>query len=177
MRLEETHEKSGFMMPYLGRIKRIKVRILGGLFSGFFCEVDGGIPGILVGSDDLSLEDRKKHGLFLTGNLFSIILFKDSINLNIDSNPIGSYLEDNLPDPISSNPTGSIISTYRCEDVVYIGGTGYTKFKCNFDFIHDLKSYPLSEGDIINIRTERDFQKTKTEFSYLFTFLVELDPL
>ena len=31
-----TCEKSGFMMPYSGRIKRIKVRMLGGLFGVFF---------------------------------------------------------------------------------------------------------------------------------------------
>ena len=176
-----TCEKSGkFMMPYSGRIKRIKVRILGGIFNCFFGEidkVDGGRPLILVGSDDLPFEDREKNGLFLTGNLFSIILFKDSLNLNIDSNPIGSYLEEDLPDIISTNPTGSIISTYRCIDTSYIDGIGRTKFKCNFDFVHDLKNHPLSEGDIINIRTERDFQKTKTEFPYLFTFLIELDPL
>ena len=143
-------------------------------FFGEVDEVDGGGPGKVVGPDDLPLEDRKREGLFLTGNLFSIILFKDSINLNIDSNPIGSYLEE---DPISANPTGTIISTYRCEDIVYIDGTGHSKFKCNFNFVHDLKNYPLSEGDIINIRTEKDFQKTKTEFSYLFTFLIELDSL
>ena len=85
-----TCEKSGFMMPYSGRIKRITVRILGGLYDGFFGEideVDGGESRIFIGPGDPPvslLDERIKNGLFLTGNLFSIILFKDSMNLNID---------------------------------------------------------------------------------------------
>ena len=88
-------------------------------------------------------------------------------------NPIGSFFEDY--DRLISNPVGSIISTYKCS--ISFGVDDEFTRKCDFDFDHNLKNYPLSEGDIINIRTEKDFQKTKSEFSYLFTFLIELDPL
>ena len=52
--------------------------------------------------------------------------------------------------------------------------------KCGFD--HDPKNIPISEGDVINIRTEKDYIETDhieidIPISYLFTFLLELDPL
>ena len=90
--------------------------------------------------------------LYLYGKFFSIVLFKD--------------LNDNIP-------VGSILSTYRCYEVKGIDGDLSTvKRRCNFD--NDLKNFPLSEGDVINIRTEMD---RNVKWSYLFTFLIELDPL
>ena len=44
-------------------------------------------------------------------------------------------------------------------------------------FDNDLENYPLSEGDLINIRTERDYSQEEPKPSYFFTFLIELDPL
>ena len=109
-------EKSGFLMPYSGRIKRIKVRLIG----VFFGETEEGEDKLLIGYPELSFEEALKDGSFLTGNLFSIILFKGSINPNPNSNPIGSYFED---DYISSNSVGSIISTYKCTIVESIDDT------------------------------------------------------
>ena len=44
--------------------------------------------------------------------------------------------------------------------------------KCYFD--NDLENYPLSEGDLI---TEKDYTQEDPKPSFLFTFLIELDPL
>ena len=53
-----------------------------------------------------------------------------------------------------------------------------------FYFDNDLENYPLSEGDLINIRTEKDYSQevnplTRKEYipSFFFTFFIELDPL
>ena len=118
----------------------------------------GGEDKFVIGYPTISFEKALKKGSFLTCDLFSIIVFKGGINpaLNPDSNPIGSFFED---DYLISNPVGSIISTYKCAIVKDFDSgidDGFTR-KCNFDFVHNLKNYPLSEGDIINIRTDRDF--------------------
>ena len=42
-------------------------------------------------------------------------------------------------------------------------------------FDYDLKNYPVSEGDIITIKTLRENDGTANLF--FFTFLIELDPL
>ena len=46
-----------------------------------------------------------------------------------------------------------------------------------FYFDNDLENYPLSEGDLINIRTEKDYTEEDPKPSFLFTFLIQLDPL
>ena len=44
-------------------------------------------------------------------------------------------------------------------------------------FDNDLENYPLSEGDLINIRTEQDYTQEDPKPSFFFlTFLIELDP-
>ena len=50
-----------------------------------------------------------------------------------------------------------------------------TSIKAEFLFDNDLENYPLSEGDLINIKTLVD--NPWRENSYFFTFLIELDPL
>ena len=52
--------------------------------------------------------------------------------------------------------------------------------KCGFD--RDPENIPISEGDVLNIRTEKDyegniFSGVNVSISFLFTFLLELDPL
>ena len=75
-----------------------------------------------------------------------------------------------------NKPTSSILSTYSCvvrkpldinPDIDFIRS-------CSFD--NDLKNHPLSEGEVINIRSEID-RNVKSVFSFMFTFLIELDPL
>ena len=71
-------EKSGFLMPHSGVIKRIKVRLIGGIFG----EIEGGEERLLIGRGEIPLEEALKEGSFLVGDLFSIILFKGGINPN-----------------------------------------------------------------------------------------------
>ena len=155
----------GGLMPLSGRIKWIKVKIVGGAFG----EIEGERRR-LVGIAEY--EAIGLEGDYLFGDLFSIILFKGDIipNNKPNINPIGSLFEDNFYVP-ELYPPGSILSTYNCK-YSKIG----RKRVCNFNFSHDLKNYPLSEGDVFNIKTEKDF-KPQNEMTYLFTFLIELDPL
>ena len=158
-----TCKLSGFLIPRSGCIKNIKVRIIGE-FKTLHSGASEEARRILMEEIDNELEDLDKieptdfntywKTLYLYGKFFSIVLFKD--------------LNDNIP-------VGSILSTYRCYEVKGIDGDLSTvKRRCNFD--NDLKNFPLSEGDVINIRTEID-RNVKSEWSYLFTFLIELDPL
>ena len=58
----------------------------------------------------------------------------------------------------------------------------FSNAECRFD--RDPKNMSISEGDVINIRTEKNYRavdydhiKRDMSISYLFTFLLELDPL
>ena len=157
---------SGFLMPRSGRIKGIELRFIGSfktipvgaseeirdkLKTEAFFEVEN------EGLDVNNINDFRNmlRILYLNGNLFSIVLFE---NLNY----IGI-------------PVGNILSTYKCHDILPIDNDINTFIKnCSFD--NDLTNYPLSKGEVINIRTEIE-RNVKSDWSFLFTFLIELDPL
>ena len=161
-----TRKFSGFLMPQSGRIKRIEVRFIGKfktLVEGETEEITKKI--IEEALDEVENEDLDKtdpddfktmlRTLYLNGNLFSIILFERLGYVGI--------------------PVGSILSTYKCYDIIGIDNDINTFIRnCRFD--NDLTNYPLSRGEVINIRTEIE-RNVKSDWSYLFTFLIELDPL
>ena len=170
-------EEAGFLMPQSGRIKKVKLEIFGKLIqiANFEDLSDKGpvldkelLDEIKNIEEVKNIPDTLKEYniwvnkvfklLFLGGNLFSIISFK------------------NNSDELVNKPTSSILSTYRCvvkDTFDYDPYKPYTR-KCEFDY--DLKNHPLSEGEVINIRTEID-RNVKSVFSFMFTFLIELDPL
>ena len=156
---------SGFLMPRSGRIKEIKLRFIGSfklipegaseeirdkLKTEAFSEVEN--EGLDV--NDINDFRTMLRILYLNGNLFSIVLFE---NLNY----IGI-------------PVGNILSTYKCHDISGIDDINTFIKTCSFD--NDLTNYPLSRGEVINIRTEIE-RNVKSDWSFLFTFLIELDPL
>ena len=170
-------EEAGFLMPHSGRIKKVKLEIFGKFkkFAGY-----GELNHLMdildaeIAEEVENIEEFKKTPdtveeyniwvdklyklLFLGGDLFSIISFK------------------NNDDEINA-PTSSILSTYRCvvnDPPVYDDSDKDFIRKCYFTY--DLKNHSLSEGEVINIRTEID-RNVKTVFSFMFTFLIELDPL
>ena len=165
-------EEAGFLMPQSGRIKKVKLEIFGKLqtLRDFG---DGDISEKEFFDEIKNIEELKKQPetfeelkifksklfkvLFLGGDLFSIISFKNN------SNEI-------------NKPTSSILSTYRCVVREPIDFDPDIEFIRNCVFDYDLKNHPLSEGEVINIRTEID-RNVKTVFSFMFTFLIELDPL
>ena len=135
---------SGFLMPQSGRIKGIQVRFIG-KFKTIPEGVSEEIRTKLIEEALLEVEneelDRKDPNdfktmvrtLYLNGNLFSIILFE-----RLDYAGI---------------PVGSILSTYKCYDILGIDDDINTFMRnCRFD--NDLTNYPLSRGEVINIRTE-----------------------
>ena len=169
-------EEAGFLMPHSGRIKKVKLEIFGklktiGEYENLYDFVD-----ILEGEymDEIeNVEELKKRPetvkefnewyrilykvLFLGGDLFSIMSFK------------------NNSDEVNK-PTSSILSTYSCvvSHPIHYNPDKEFERKCVFNY--DLKNHPLSEGEVINIRTEID-RNVKSVFSFMFTFLIELDPL
>ena len=165
-------EEAGFLMPHSGRIKKVKIEIFG-KFKKYLLNANVDILGKEFLDEIKDIEELKKSPetfeeleifekklfkvLFLGGDLFSIISFK------------------NNSDEVNK-PTSSILSTYSCVVRKPID------FKPDIDFIrscsfnNDLKNHPLSEGEVINIRTEID-RNVKSVFSFMFTFLIEIDPL
>ena len=75
-----------------------------------------------------------------------------------------------------NKPTSSILSTYSCVVRKPFDINPDKDFVRSCVFDNDLKNHPLSEGEVINIRTEID-RNVKSVFSFMFTFLIELDPL
>ena len=170
-------EESGFLMPQSGRIKKVKLEIFGRFKKIGNYEDLYDISHILEKEflDEVeNVEELKKKPvtvkefniwrnklfkvLFLGGDLFSIISFKNNSN------------------EIINKPTSSILSTYRCVVSDPIDYDPDIEFIRNCVFDYDLKNHPLSEGEVINIRTEID-RNVKSVFSFMFTFLIELDPL
>ena len=157
---------SGFLMPQSGRIKRIEMRFIGNMKAipeGVTEEIRKKLieEALLeVENEELDISDPDDfktmlRTLYLNGNLFSIILFEKLDYLGI--------------------PVGSILSTYKCYDILGIDDDINTFMRnCHFD--NDLTNYPLSRGEVINIRTEIE-RNVKSDWSFLFTFLIELDPL
>ena len=157
---------SGFLMPQSGRIKGIEVRFIGKIKTipeGVSEEIRKKLieEALLeVENEELDKNDPDDfktmlRTLYLNGNLFSIILFERLDYVGI--------------------PVGSILSTYKCYDILGIDDDINTFMRnCRFD--NDLTNYPLSRGEVINIRTEIE-RNVKSDWSFLFTFLIELDPL
>ena len=174
-------EEAGFLMPQSGRIKKIKLKIFGLLFQfknpdvkEFEKEIED-IEEINKGPGEGTAEWNKWmnkvfKALFLGGNLFSIVSFKNNVD---EINDDEVFKSETI-----NKPTSSILSTYKC----VVSSPEFEDFytdkefdrSCIFDY--DLKNHPLSEGEVINIRTEID-RNVKTVFSFMFTFLIELDPL
>ena len=170
-------KEAGFLMPHSGRIKKVKVEIFGKIkkFAGygelnhlmdiFDAEIAEEVENIeeFKKTPDTIEEyniwvDKLYKVLYLGGDLFSIILFKnndDEINV----------------------PTSSILSTYKSvvNDPPEYDDSDKDYIRKSY-FTYDLKNYSLSEGEVINIRTEID-RNVKSVFSFMFTFLIELDPL
>ena len=170
-------EDAGFLMPQSGRIKKVKLEIFGKFKRIGNYEDLHDISHILEKEflDEVeNVEELKKNPntieefniwrnklfkvLFLGGDLFSIISFK------------------NNSDEIINKPTSSILSTYRCVVSDPINYDPDIEFIRNCVFDYDLKNHPLTEGEVINIRTGIN-RNVKTVFSFMFTFLIELDPL
>ena len=81
------------------------------------------------------------------------------------------------------------MSEYSLEYLSIMREAGKT-YSIKFIFDNDFENYSVSEGDLINIRTEKDYDtdifinpiefkgfKSDAGVSAFFTFLIELDPL
>ena len=157
---------TGFLMPQSGRIKEVKFRI--------------GLIPTLWGSIIFP-------GVFYNDNIFSIMLFRqikkidDGMNVevfNAEKEKEFEYVKKYIDEEI-------LLTTYRCK---LKRKEGQVCFKS----LDDLKDYPLSKDDFINIRTEIDYKfpdahftpeelgdnecKGK-QFSFLVTFVIELDEI
>ena len=175
----EAGEKAGFLIPQSGRIKDIKVEFIGELqylkpfltsgrwesapkqYQRIWKEEYGKeLTEEFIKSDEF-IKELKNY--YFSGNLLSFIKFESK----------DKGLDDYIYKPFT---TGSIITTYRCHRPGFVPGLDrdYKNLKCDFE--PDFKNYPLSKYDIINIRTDIE-RRVKTKWTYLVTFLIELDPL
>ena len=175
----EAGEKAGFLIPQSGRIKDIKVEFIGELqhlkpaitngrwesapkqYQRIWREEYGKeLTEEFITSDEF-IKELKNY--YFSGNLLSFIKFE----------PKDKGLDNYVYKPFT---TGSIITTYRCHRPGFVPGVDrdYRDLKCAFE--PDFKNYSLSKYDIINIRTDIE-RRVKTKWTYLVTFLIELDPL
>ena len=175
----EAGEKAGFLIPQSGRIKDIKVEFIGELqylkpaitngrwesvpkqYQRIWREEYGKeLTEEFITSDEF-IKELKNY--YFSGNLLSFIKFE----------PKDKGLDNYVYKPFT---TGSIITTYRCHRPGFVPGVDrdYKDLKCAFE--PDFKNYSLSKYDIINIRTDIE-RRVKTKWTYLVTFLIELDPL
>ena len=175
----EAGEKAGFLIPQSGRIKDIKVEFIGELqhlkpvftngrwesvpkqYQRIWREEYGKELTEEFIISDKFIKELKNY--YFSGNLLSFIKFE----------PKDKGLDDYVYKPFT---TGSIITTYRCHRPGFVPGVDrdYKSLKCAFE--PDFKNYSLSKYDIINIRTDIE-RRVKTKWTYLVTFLIELDPL
>ena len=176
----EAGEKAGFLIPQSGRIKDIKVEFIGELqylkppiatgrwesaptqYKRIWREEYGKeLTEEFILSDEF---DKELKNYYFSGNLLSFIKFE----------PKDKGLDNYVYKPFT---TGSIITTYRCHRPGFIPGVDRDQIRhleCAFE--PDFKNYSLSKYDIINIRTDIE-RRVKTKWTYLVTFLIELDPL
>ena len=176
----EAGEKAGFLIPQSGRIKDIKVEFIGELqylkpantngrwesataqYQRIWREEYGKeLTEEFILSDEFNKELKN---YYFSGNLLSFIKFE----------PKDKGLDNYVYKPFT---TGSIITTYRCHRPGIVPGVDrdYIRhLECAFE--PDFKNYSLSKYDIINIRTDIE-RRVKTKWTYLVTFLIELDPL
>ena len=176
----EEGEKAGFLIPQSGRIKDIKVEFIGELqylkpvitngrwesaptqYQRIWREEYGKeLTEEFILSDEFNKELKN---YYFSGNLLSFIKFE----------PKDKGLDNYVYKPFT---TGSIITTYRCHRPGIVPGVDrdYIRhLECAFE--PDFKNYSLSKYDIINIRTDIE-RRVKTKWTYLVTFLIELDPL
>ena len=146
---------NGFLIPQSGRIKKIVLK-------------DYGYKFYFKDWDDLGVRILYSSGL--TTPIFTIILIKKE--------------------------EVSELTTYKCTFKVKERSNLGEVSMTDCIFTPDPRNIPISEGDILNIRTEvnnipnasdsfkmsrhPNFNTDKTKddfFTYLFTFLIELDPL
>ena len=176
----EAGEKAGFLIPQSGCIKDIKVEFIGELqylkppiatgrwesipkqYQRIWREEYGKeLTEEFILSDEFNKELKN---YYFSGNLLSFIKFE----------PKDKGLDNYVYKPFT---TGSIITTYRCHRPGFIPGVDRDQIRhleCTFE--PDFKNYSLSKYDIINIRTDIE-RRVKTKWTYLVTFLIELDPL
>ena len=176
-------KEAGFLMPHSGRIKKVKLKIFSLTYSNSYNELIKEYIKEVEDIEELNKGPGEELGgwnkwmkkvlkvIYAGGDLFSIILFKNNVDEINDGEVIKS---EKINKPVSS-----ILSTYRCSISSPVFEDFYESEKtvsrnCIFDY--DLKDHHLSEGEVINIRTEID-RNIKTDSSFMITFLIELDPL
>ena len=130
---------SGFSIPHSGRIKKIAVKLRPYIIA----------KKMIVGDVIKDIDQQN-----LLGSLFSIFITKsEDGTITRLANYIGKkdrYIVINYEDK-----SESVKDLY---DLVYEVGKTYN-LKYLFD--NDLENYPVSEGDLINIRTEKDYNTYK----------------
>ena len=111
------------------------------------------------------ITSRVEGFTFITGSLFSFVLTK---NEEKEQTRLAAYIFELGFDSVDEEE--------KLRELP--GGVRVDKpmRKKNY-FDNDLENYPLSEGDLINIRTEKDYNLDDLKTSFNFTFLIELDLL
>ena len=176
----------GFLMPHSGRIKKIKVKISHDEGIENLCNLNL-IPWADMTAPDpiftfTLIKEEKNLTDFLSYNCFK---FNNIITSFVDPS---DYEEGSI-----TNEEIREINEERLKVITFLDKWGdkitlvdkdiacsFSNTDSTFTSIDNILDIPISEGDILNIRTEKENAAVwgrDISFTYLFTFLIELDPL
>ena len=138
-------QDTGFLIPQSGRIKKVKIRI------------GSGPRVILIGPQDPV--NPIVSNFFNNENVFSIMLNRKEEKHYDKGEKEFEYVRTDTEE--------LYLTTYRCK----LNKTNQVCFKTT----DTLVDYPLLDGDFINIKTEIDYKSDNNNYSFMFTFVIELD--
>ena len=136
---------TGFLIPQSGRIKKVKIRI-------------GSGPRLILISPQDPVNPIVSN-FFNNENVFSIMLSRKEKKHYDKGEKEFEYVRTDTEE--------LYLTTYRCK----LNKTNQVCFKTT----DTLVDYPLLDGDFINIKTEIDYKSDNGNYSFMFTFVIELD--
>ena len=138
-------QDTGFLIPQSGRIKKVKIRI-------------GSDPRVILISPQDPVNPIVSN-FFNNENVFSIMLSRKEEKHYDKGEKEFEYVRTDTEE--------LYLTTYRCK----LNKTNQVSFKTT----DTLVDYPLLDGDFINIKTEIDYKSDNNNYSFMFTFVIELD--
>ena len=181
----------GFLMPHSGRIKKIKVKIshdegIENLrnfdlvpWCDFSCSIEPIFTFTLI-KEEKNLTDFLSYSCFKFNSLSPYYFDRN--------NPMyAGFTDEEIKIRNEEIDKGiTFLDKYGDKITLIEEDIACTFFPIPFTSVEDftqpksILNFPISRGDILNIRTEKENASVwgrDISFTYLFTFLIELDPL
>ena len=186
--MQPTDTACGFLMPHSGRIKKIKVRISNdegienirniNLFPFVALTTPSPIFTFTLIKEEKNLTDFLGYSCFKFNN-FNPYYFNRNLHPGLTDEEIERRNEEIDKGITFLDKYGHKITLIEEDIACSFSPVPLDNLKSLMS-INSILNIPLSEGDILNIRTEKENVAVwgrDISFTYLFTFLIELDLL